>query len=131
MKTAFINGCFEILTLGHLRLIYMASAFGEVIIGLNSDEYIVRKKGREPFVPLWERFSLLNGFKCIQRVVPFWEDTPVELIKIIKPDVIVKGGDYRDIDFPEKHLGIPIFYGDKTHSSSDVIKRIINSHGGK
>ncbi len=96
-KTAvFTNGCFDILHIGHLRYLADAKSRGDcLIVGLNSDNSVRRLKGPDrPVNPENERAEMLLSLKSVDYVVIFDEDTPYELIAEIKPDVLVKGGDW-------------------------------------
>lgn len=92
----FTNGCFDILHVGHVKYLEVAKSFGDLlIVGLNSDDSIQRLKGKSrPINPLEDRAYLLAGLESVSYVVPFEEDTPLELIAAIKPDILVKGADY-------------------------------------
>ena len=93
----FTNGCFDILHLGHVKYLESAKNMGDVlIVGLNSDASVKRLKGEtRPINPQYDRAYLLAALECVDYVVIFDEDTPYELIKIVQPDILVKGGDYR------------------------------------
>ena len=95
-QIVFTNGCFDILHIGHIKLLHAAAAEGDkLIVGLNSDASIKKIKG--PLRPVMgedERAAILSSLKCVDMVVVFSEETPIELIKAFQPDVIVKGGDY-------------------------------------
>ncbi|ADN09615.1 D-glycero-beta-D-manno-heptose-7-phosphate kinase [Sulfurimonas autotrophica] len=95
-KIVFTNGCFDILHVGHVKYLQIAKSFGDVlIVGLNSDESVSRLKGpSRPVNPAEDRAYLLAALEAVDFVVPFESDTPYELIKMIEPDVLVKGGDY-------------------------------------
>lgn len=95
-RVVFTNGCFDILHIGHMKILKAAAEHGhKLIVGLNSDASVGRLKGdARPVVPEEERASLLSNMESVDLVVIFEEDTPLELIKEIKPDVLVKGGDY-------------------------------------
>tara|TARA_R100000700_G_C3039778_1_gene64370 strand:- start:13 stop:414 length:402 start_codon:yes stop_codon:yes gene_type:complete len=98
-KTIFTNGCFDVIHRGHIELLKFCKGFGKVVVGLNSDESIRRIKGpRRPVFKCADRKFMLESCKYVDRVVVFEEDTPIELIKKIKPDIIVKGGDYKKED---------------------------------
>ena len=99
-KVVFTNGCFDILHVGHVKYLQIAKSFGDIlIVGLNSDESVTRLKGPTRPVNIAEdRAYLLAALEAVDYVVPFVEDTPYELIKMIKPDVLVKGGDYEGKD---------------------------------
>ncbi|WP_281950385.1 D-glycero-beta-D-manno-heptose-7-phosphate kinase [Nitrosophilus kaiyonis] len=95
-KIVFTNGCFDILHIGHVKYLQKAKQLGDVlIVGLNSDESVRRLKGKDrPVNPEYDRAYLLAALEPVDYVVIFNEDTPYELIKIIEPDVLVKGTDY-------------------------------------
>ena len=96
-KVVFTNGCFDILHVGHVKYLQVAKSFGDIlIVGLNSDASVSRLKGPTRPVNIAEdRAYLLAALEAVDFVVPFEEDTPYELIKMIKPDTLVKGGDYK------------------------------------
>ncbi len=112
------------LHLGHIELLKYASSFGEVIVGLNSDQSVRRLKGTSrPFNNENTRMKILESIKYVNSVHIFDEDTPYELIKIIKPNLIVKGGDYR----PDEVVGndlceVKIFNIVAGHSSTSLIE---------
>ncbi len=95
-KIVFTNGCFDILHLGHVKYLQKAAGFGDVlIVGLNSDDSVRRLKGSDrPVNPEYDRAYLLAALEAVDYVTIFDEDTPYELIRIVEPDVLVKGGDY-------------------------------------
>jgi len=95
-KVVFTNGCFDILHVGHVKYLQIAKSFGDIlIVGLNSDESVSRLKGPTRPVNIAEdRAYLLAALEAVDFVVPFESDTPYELIKMLKPDTLVKGGDY-------------------------------------
>jgi len=95
-KVVFTNGCFDILHVGHVKYLQEAKSFGDLlIVGLNSDESVSRLKGpTRPINSASDRAYLLAALEAVDFVVPFSEDTPHDLIKMIEPDVLVKGGDY-------------------------------------
>jgi D-beta-D-heptose 7-phosphate kinase/D-beta-D-heptose 1-phosphate adenosyltransferase len=96
-KIVFTNGCFDILHVGHVKYLEVAKSFGDVlIVGLNSDASVKRLKGESrPINSSEDRAYVLAGLESVSFVVEFEEDTPYELIRAIKPDVLVKGGDYK------------------------------------
>jgi len=96
-RVVFTNGVFDILHVGHLSLLEKAKSFGDIlIVGVNSDDSVRRLKGKKrPLIPYRDRTRLLAALKPVDYVVRFSEDTPLEIIKKIKPDVLVKGADYR------------------------------------
>lgn len=105
-KVVFTNGCFDILHLGHARYLREAKKLGDIlIVGLNTDASVRALKGYpRPYVPELERAEILASLECVDYVVLFSELRPDNLIKIIKPDVHVKGGDYDLKKLPERKL---------------------------
>lgn len=96
-KIVFTNGCFDILHLGHIKYLEQAKKMGDVlIIGVNSDSSVKMLKGENrPINSEFDRAYLLNSLKCVDYTIVFKEETPYELIKLIQPDILVKGGDYK------------------------------------
>jgi len=92
----FTNGCFDILHAGHVKYLEEAKSFGDVLVlGLNSDASVKRLKGESrPINHEQDRAAVLAGLESVDYIVVFDEDTPYELIKAVKPDILVKGGDY-------------------------------------
>ena len=97
-RVAFTNGVFDLLHPGHVDLLIAARGTADVlIVGVNSDESVRRLKGSSrPVRSEAERAFVLAAVECVDLVVVFPEDTPLELVKTLKPDVIVKGGDYTE-----------------------------------
>jgi D-beta-D-heptose 7-phosphate kinase/D-beta-D-heptose 1-phosphate adenosyltransferase len=96
-KIVFTNGVFDLLHPGHIQLLQFARAQGDVlVVGVNDDASVRRLKGeKRPIFPLAERLEVLAALACVDYVVPFGEDTPLQLIQTLKKiDVLVKGGDY-------------------------------------
>jgi D-beta-D-heptose 7-phosphate kinase/D-beta-D-heptose 1-phosphate adenosyltransferase len=122
----FTNGCFDILHRGHIELLKYCASLGDVIVGLNSDESVARLKGpSRPLVRAEDRKIVLESIKYVESVYVFQEDTPYELIKILKPDLIVKGGDYQ----PHQVAGfdlceVRIFNFLEGYSSSGLIRNL-------
>jgi D-beta-D-heptose 7-phosphate kinase/D-beta-D-heptose 1-phosphate adenosyltransferase len=92
----FTNGCFDVLHAGHVSLLERAASEGDMlVVGLNSDASVTRLKGAgRPINTQMDRARVLSALKCVDAVVAFTEDTPIELIRSIRPDSLVKGGDY-------------------------------------
>jgi len=92
----FTNGCFDLLHVGHITLLEDCHKFGsKLVLGLNADSSICRLKGpSRPIVGENERMRVMAALAAVDAVVLFAEDTPLELIKLVNPDVLVKGGDY-------------------------------------
>ncbi|MBN1931459.1 MAG: bifunctional D-glycero-beta-D-manno-heptose-7-phosphate kinase/D-glycero-beta-D-manno-heptose 1-phosphate adenylyltransferase HldE [Desulfobacterales bacterium] len=95
-RIVFTNGCFDLLHIGHIKLLQASAEKGDkLVIGLNSDSSVRRLKGNSrPIIPEEERAALLSSISCVDLVVLFDEDTPIELIRAFQPDFLVKGGDY-------------------------------------
>lgn len=94
--TVFTNGCFDLLHPGHVDLLERARALGDrLVVGLNSDASVRRLKGEhKPYVNQDDRRRMLLALRSVDEVIIFDEETPLELIKRIEPDVLVKGGDW-------------------------------------
>jgi rfaE bifunctional protein nucleotidyltransferase chain/domain len=102
-RIVFANGCFDLLHPGHIKLLEEAWELGDrLVVALNSDNSVRRLKGNErPILPLSWRIAQISALRCVDAVLAFEENTPLELIQIVQPDVIVKGGDYK----PEEVVG--------------------------
>jgi D-beta-D-heptose 7-phosphate kinase/D-beta-D-heptose 1-phosphate adenosyltransferase len=102
-KIVFTNGCFDLLHAGHIHSLNAAASLGnKLIVGLNSDASVKRLKGeKRPIQAEQDRALILASLSMVDAVVIFDEDTPLEMIKKIMPDVLVKGGDYT----PESVVG--------------------------
>ena len=98
-RVVFTNGCFDVLHPGHVEHLAQARALGDVlVVGLNSDDSVQRLKGvGRPLVAEADRAAVLAALRSVDAVTLFDEDTPLELISTLLPDVLVKGGDY-DLD---------------------------------
>jgi D-beta-D-heptose 7-phosphate kinase / D-beta-D-heptose 1-phosphate adenosyltransferase len=105
-RIVFTNGCFDILHPGHVTYLQQAKALGDIlIVGVNSDDSVRRLKGEtRPVNSLADRLTVLAALSCIDYLVPFTELNPNNLIRIICPDLFVKGGDYSRADLPEVDL---------------------------
>lgn len=133
-RIVFTNGVFDILHAGHTTYLDAARALGDVlIVGLNSDSSVKRLKGPDrPINTEIDRATVLAALRSVDHVVLFEQDTPLELITMIVPDVLVKGGDYTrqtivGADIVEQHGGrvvtIPLVEG---RSTTNVISRARN-----
>jgi len=102
-KIVFTNGIFDIIHPGHIILLKEAKKHGDIlIVGLNTDISTKKNKGKQrPIFPFEERKNILLSIKYVDFVLGFNEKTPIDLIKLVSPDVIVKGGDYK----PDKVVG--------------------------
>ena len=133
-NVVFTNGCFDILHAGHVRYLIAAKALGDVlIVGLNSDESVRKLKGEgRPVNPAADRAEVLAGLRAVDHVIVFGEATAEELVRQLKPDIYVKGGDYSLDSLPEAK--IVAGYGGRTilvpmvegRSTSNVILRLQN-----
>ena len=133
-KIVFTNGCFDILHIGHAKYLKESKKFGDIlIVGLNSDASVKKLKGKNrPINNEQDRAALLDELKSVDYVVIFEQESPVELLNIVKPDVYTKGADYTVDTLPEagtvlKNGGkiefIPFVEG---KSSTNVIKNILS-----
>lgn len=97
-KAVFTNGCFDLLHAGHIYSLEKARSLGDFLfLGLNSDASVRRLKGApRPFNKVQDRALVLAALQAVDAVVVFGEDTPLELIKALRPDILVKGADYRN-----------------------------------
>jgi len=95
-RIVFTNGCFDLLHIGHVRYLEKAKTLGDVlVVGVNSDSSVRKLKGRRrPILPEQERAEILSGLGCVDYVALFDEIDPLKLITSLKPNVLVKGGDW-------------------------------------
>lgn len=131
-RIALTNGCFDLLHVGHVRYLGEAKRLADVlIVGLNSDDSVRRLKGApRPILLADDRAEMLAGLAAVDYVVIFEEDTAIPLLEEAKPDVYVKGGDFREEQVPEAPVARGL--GCEVHmiglaegrSSSDLIERI-------
>lgn len=124
----FTNGCFDILHAGHVSLLERSRSLGDVLIlGLNSDASVRRLKGpTRPVNKLADRARVLCALACVDAVVPFGEDTPVETLKALRPDILVKGADYghseiKGREYAGRTVRVPLLKG---RSTTGLIKRL-------
>lgn len=96
-RIVFTNGCFDLLHIGHVRYLQAARALGdELVVGVNSDASVKRLKGPErPLQTENDRAEILAALGCVSYTVLFTEDTPERLIRMVRPDILVKGGDWK------------------------------------
>ncbi|HYH31110.1 MAG TPA: D-glycero-beta-D-manno-heptose 1-phosphate adenylyltransferase [Pseudonocardia sp.] len=131
-RVVFTNGCFDVLHRGHVAYLRQARALGDVlVVALNDDESVARLKGPErPVNPLEDRAGVVGAIECVDLVTSFAEDTPVELIEAVRPDVYTKGGDYTPQMLPEtptvERLGGEVRVLDylSDHSTTAIVGRI-------
>jgi rfaE bifunctional protein nucleotidyltransferase chain/domain len=137
-KIIFTNGCFDLIHVGHIRYLQEARTFGScLVIGLNSDQSIRRiKDPARPLILEEQRAEVLAALECVDYVVLFDEDDPFQLIKEVRPDVLVKGADWS----MDKIIGADLVssYGGEVRrielvpsiSTSEIINRIISRYSG-
>ena len=136
-KIGFTNGCFDLLHPGHIALLESSKTHCDIlVVGLNGDRSVAKLKGRaRPIQDQLSRKTILTALKAVSLVIIFDEDTPERLIEKLKPDIIVKGGDYNieDIigaDFVRSYGGevltIPYLDG---NSSTNIIDKVTRSRG--
>ena len=134
-KIVTTNGCFDVLHIGHIRYLKVAKKLGDVlIIGLNTDSSVKQYKGdKRPLMPEDERAEMLSALEFVDYIVKFSERDPRNLLDAIKPDIHVKGGDYKmeqiiEKDVVEKNGGkvvlLPLVHG---KSTTNIINRIITN----
>lgn len=125
-SVALTNGCFDILHIGHIETLkFSKSKADKLIVAVNTDESIKRLKGpKRPIVPLEHRAAVLGSFDIVDFIIPFDNDTPLEIIKLIKPDFLIKGGDYQCDKIIGKEFVKEVFIAPfiSNYSSSNFIK---------
>ncbi len=128
-RVVFTNGCFDIIHAGHVRYLTEAKKLGDIlVIGLNSDSSVSTIKPGRPIIPEEQRAEVLSALSMVDYITLFNEDTPYELIKEIKPDILVKGADW-DVtnivgsDIVKEVRTIPFVEG---VSTTEIIKKIQN-----
>lgn len=126
-RIVFTNGCFDLLHIGHVRYLKQAKKLGDIlVIGLNSDASVRGLKPERPIIPETERAEVLAALAAVDYVTIFSEETPYALIRLLRPDVLVKGGDWKKEDIvgadivPEVH-SLPYVEG---RSTTEIIRKI-------
>lgn len=131
-KIVFTNGCFDLLHSGHLNTLVSARALGDLlVVGLNHDSSVKKIKGVHRPVHGWEERAFhLSMLRCVDVVIGFEEDTPLKLIRQLRPDIITKGGDYKmnemiGREFVTEYGGeVVILPYLKGHSTTKLIKTL-------
>ena len=127
-KIVFTNGCFDILHVGHVSYLEKAAKLGKhLIVGLNADASVRRLKGEaRPLVHELDRARILASLACVDAVVIFHEDTPAKLIKTIRPDILVKGGDYRPDQIAGREYAgkVEIIEFEEGYSTTGLVEQI-------
>ena len=132
-RVVFTNGCFDLFHAGHLKVLNLAKRAGDLlVVGLNDDRSVRRLKGpKRPILPLKDRAALMGALKDVDYVTWFGEDTPHDLIRRLKPEVLVKGGDWSadqivGREFVKKVVRVPLLKG---RSTSGIIATIARRYG--
>lgn len=128
-KIVFTNGCFDLFHAGHLHTLRhaydLAGPNGAVVVGMNDDAGVSRLKGEgRPIVNIDNRAMLVVSLKYVDFVVTFTEDTPARLIEVLRPDVVVKGGDYEEADVISSGYPVSIAPYVEGLSTTDIIERV-------
>jgi rfaE bifunctional protein nucleotidyltransferase chain/domain len=134
-KIVFTNGCFDLLHYGHVKYLESARAAGDIlVVAVNSDASVKRLKGpKRPVVSQRYRVRVIAGLECVDYAVIFGEDTPLETIKLLKPDILVKGADWKEsqivgADFVKKNGGrVRTIKLEKGLSTTSLIKKIVQT----
>jgi len=133
MKTVVVNGCFDLLHIGHVRLLEFAKEQGDYLIVLvNSDKSVFRSKGQSrPIVTCGERMDLLRALSCVDVVIEFdTEDDLCHLLVQMKPDVMIKGKRYEGTPITGQFLVKEVvFYPETPHSTSNTLREIFYGTG--
>jgi rfaE bifunctional protein nucleotidyltransferase chain/domain len=135
-RVVFTNGCFDLLHPGHVSYLRAARSLGDaLVVGLNSDASVGRLKGpSRPIVPEEDRAAVLGALEPVDAVIVFNEDTPVRLLRELKPAVYVKGGDYQIEDLPEAKVAaeigseVKILSFEPGYSTTALIEKIRSLH---
>ena len=126
-KIVFTNGCFDIVHRGHIELLKYCREIGSyVIVGLNSDDSVKKLKGEQrPYFNQEDRKILLENLSCVDEVHIFNEETPYNLISELKPDIIVKGGDYTPSSVVGSNLSeVRIFNFIEGYSTTKILDKM-------
>lgn len=129
-KIVFTNGCFDILHIGHIRCLKEAKSLGDVlVVGVNSDRSVSRIKPERPVNSQDQRAEVLASLEMVDYVTIFNEETPYELIKLLRPDILVKGGDWKKeeiigSDIAKETYSLPYIKGVSTSAIIEKIKKL-------
>lgn len=133
MTTVFTNGCFDLFHVGHVELFRFCKGLGDhLVVGINTDSSVTRLKGpSRPICPLADRMAVIAACRYVDEVLAFDEATPCELVRRLRPDILVKGPGYCVANMPEAMVAseyggrVVIFNGPKV-CSTDIVRRIID-----
>lgn len=131
-RVVFTNGCFDLIHVGHIRYLQKAKSLGDIlIVAINTDSSVRKLKGKgRPITPKNDRAEILAAIECVDYITFFNELTPARIIKYLKPDILVKGADYKLEEIVGKDIvecfggvvkTIPLVKG---KSTSDIIKKL-------
>ena len=129
-RLVFTNGCFDILHVGHVKYLRSARELGDVLmVALNTDQSVSRIKPGRPVIPEGQRAEMVASLEMVDYVTLFDEDTPYELIKLLGPDVLVKGGDWKreeivGSDIVPETYSLPYIEGVSTTEIMEKIKKL-------
>ena len=130
-KIVFTNGCFDILHFGHISYLRKAKSFGDIlVVGLNSNDSVRRLKGDlRPINDESDRAQILRELECVDFVIIFDKDTPIELIKKIRPDILVKGADYKGKEVVGSEIvkDVRLVEFAKGRSTSGIVEKILKT----
>src|SRR5262252_4511867 len=134
-RVVFTNGCFDLLHPGHIETLEKARTLGDaLVVGINSDRSVHEMKGAgRPILPEQERAEILSALECVDAVVIFDEPTPREIISVLLPDVLVKGGDWASDQIVGREevegaggrvVSVPVVAGYSTSAMVEKIRRL-------
>ena len=134
-KIVFTNGCFDLIHKGHIKCLYEASRIGDLlVVGINEDDSVKRAKGpNRPVMPMDSRIAVISAIEFVDYVIPFSEDTPMDVIKKVRPHVLIKGGDYDIEEIVGRELVLKLGGFVKTidpipgYSTTEIVNKIIKS----
>lgn len=140
-RLVWVNGCWDLLHAGHIQFLRQAASFGDVlVVGVNDDASVRQLKGRDrPVVPLRDRIDILLELECVDYVVPVADLTPVEAVRAIRPDVVVKSAQYApsgdcicpEAEIAHEHGGRVEYMPLRTGiSTTEIVRRIMASREG-
>ena len=130
-RVVVTNGCFDLLHVGHVRFLQEARSLGDaLLVALNGDASVRALKGRDrPLVPAAERAEVVAALACVDAVVVFEEPTPDNLLRLLRPDVHCKGGNYALEEIPEAaHAGTLLLGHTRGRSTSGLVAEIVRRH---
>jgi rfaE bifunctional protein nucleotidyltransferase chain/domain len=132
-RVVFTNGVYDLIHAGHVTLLEKAKRLGNIlVVGLNSDKSVRRLKGpKRPLSSQADRGTVLSALSAVDYVTFFEEDTPYELIRLLEPDVLVKGGDYAKgeiigRELVKKVVRIPLVKG---RSTTALVQKVLKAYG--